>query len=61
MPLEEIQDRFEIRVKYSLLDNAPRNLGGFEIEALLTELLKNYKMKHRCRLKIWYYFKSVFL
>ncbi|MEB8855256.1 hypothetical protein P4H06_02135 [Bacillus cereus] len=40
MPLEEIQDRFEIRVKYSLLDNAPRNLGGFEIEALLTELLK---------------------
>ncbi|AFQ19836.1 hypothetical protein P9133_02235 [Bacillus thuringiensis] len=40
IPLEEIQDRFEIRVKYSLLDNAPRILEGFEIQTLLTELLK---------------------
>ncbi|HDR7762063.1 hypothetical protein [Bacillus cereus] len=39
MPLEEIEDRLEVRVKYNLIDNMPCNLDGFEIESLLTELL----------------------
>ncbi|HHY0839217.1 TPA: hypothetical protein ACVW80_005349 [Bacillus thuringiensis] len=39
VPLEEIEDRLEIRVKYNLIDNMPCNLDGFEIESLLTELL----------------------
>ncbi len=39
IPLEEIEDRLEVRVKYNLIDNMPCNLDGFEIESLLTELL----------------------
>ncbi|EOO70420.1 hypothetical protein IIC_04647 [Bacillus cereus VD021] len=45
MPLEEIQDRLEVRVKYNLLDHAPRSLEGFEIESILTEILKKLQVE----------------
>ncbi|PEB54634.1 hypothetical protein COO03_05175 [Bacillus sp. AFS098217] len=41
VPLEEIQDRLEIRVKYNLSDAAPRALSGVEIEYLLTEIIQS--------------------